>query len=113
MGFCYPGKGKGGDLPPRMACAALWRHICCHFSRVTLTLVIGQYAHGYHFPGDKRSLTARVQAWQDEDVIPLPHPSPRNGVWLKANPWFEVDVVPRLRQKLRKSLNVAQAQKVD
>jgi uracil-DNA glycosylase len=114
MGFCYPGKGKGGDLPPRIACAALWRpRLLPLLTKVELTLVIGQYAHGYHFPDDKRSLTARVQGWQNENVIPLPHPSPRNGIWLKANPWFEADVVPKLRQKLRESLNVAQAQKVD
>jgi uracil-DNA glycosylase len=114
MGFCYPGKGKGGDLPPRMACAALWRpRLLPLLTQVKLTLVIGQYAHAYHFPGDMRSLTARVQGWQNEDVIPLPHPSPRNGIWLKANPWFEADVLPRLRQKLGESLNLAQASKVD
>jgi uracil-DNA glycosylase len=114
MGFCYPGKGKGGDLPPRMACAPLWRpRLLPLLTQMKLTLVIGQYAHAYHFPGDERSLTARVQAWQNEDVVPLPHPSPRNGIWLKSNPWFESDVLPRLRQKLGEGLDVAQAQKVD
>ena len=24
MGFCYPGKGKSGDRPPRPECAPLW-----------------------------------------------------------------------------------------
>jgi uracil-DNA glycosylase len=114
MGFCYPGKGKGGDLPPRVECASLWRpRLLPRLKHVTLTLVIGQYAQTYHFPQDARGLTARVQAWTDDNVIPLPHPSPRNGVWLKANPWFEQDVLPRLREKVLESLAVAQRRRLD
>jgi uracil-DNA glycosylase len=106
MGFCYPGKGKGGDLPPRPECAPLWRPRLLPLMRnISLTLVIGQYAHGWHFPDDPRNLTERVQAWRGESMISLPHPSPRNGMWLKANPWFEKDVLPLLQQQVLKALN--------
>jgi uracil-DNA glycosylase len=105
MGFCYPGKGKGGDLPPRAECAALWRsRLLAHLNGVQLTLVIGQYAQAWHFPNDPRSLTERVQNWRNEVHVPLPHPSPRNGIWLKAHPWFEEIVLPRLRQAVQATL---------
>jgi uracil-DNA glycosylase len=106
MGFCYPGKGKGGDLPPRPECAPRWRpKLLPLLHNVTLTLVIGQYAHQAYFPNDPRTLTARVQAWQGETLVPLPHPSPRNGVWLKANPWFVSDILPTLRERVHKALH--------
>lgn len=106
MGFCYPGKGKGGDLPPRPECAPLWRPILLPFLvNIRLTLVIGQYAQAFHFPADKRNLTEKVKTWDGSSVIPLPHPSPRNGMWLRANPWFETDVLPRLREKVQTALH--------
>jgi len=66
-------------------------------------LVIGRYAQSYHLPQNKRSLTDTVKAWQDywPNVLPLPHPSPRNNIWLKRNPWFFADIVPRLRKKVK------------
>jgi uracil-DNA glycosylase len=108
MGFCYPGKGKGGDLPPRAECAPLWRQrLLSPLNHIKLTLVIGQYAHAWHFPYDARALTERVRTWNGETVVPLPHPSPRNGVWLKANPWFDAQVLPRLRERVQEALHEA------
>jgi uracil-DNA glycosylase len=106
MGFCYPGKSKGGDLPPRPECAPRWRPRLLPFlAELKLTLVVGQYAQAWHFPEDRITLTARVRTWTDDAVIPLPHPSPRNGVWLKANPWFETDVLPLLKKQVQMALN--------
>ncbi|MFT5693576.1 MAG: uracil-DNA glycosylase [Oceanicoccus sp.] len=107
MGFCYPGKGKSGDLPPRPECAIQWRaKFLQQLPKIQLTLVIGQYAHSYHFPEKKKSLTETVKAWHDywPNVVPLPHPSPRNNIWLHRNSWFEKDVLPSLRQRVREIL---------
>jgi len=105
MGFCYPGTGRSGDLPPRAECAPAWREeLLARLPRIELTLVIGQYAHAEHL-GElrERTLTDTVRHWKryGPATIPLPHPSPRNGVWLKRNPWFEVEVVPALQRRLR------------
>jgi uracil-DNA glycosylase len=103
MGFCYPGAGRSGDLPPRPECAPRWRELLLRRLRhVDLTLVIGQYAHAYHLRDESRSLTERVRRWRDfgPALIPLPHPSPRNQGWLKANPWFERELLPELRQRV-------------
>lgn len=103
MGFCYPGTGKSGDLPPRPECAPAWRELLLsRLDNVRLTLAIGQYAHGYHIPGPKRSVTDVVRHWRDAwpDLVPLPHPSPRNNMWLRRNPWFEAEVVPALRTRV-------------
>ena len=91
MGFCYPGKGKNGDLPPRPECAPAWREqLLLQMTKLELTLVVGRYAHDYHFGNDGLSLTDRIKNWQAywPDKIPLPHPSPRNNLWLTKNPWF-------------------------
>jgi uracil-DNA glycosylase len=105
MGFCYPGTGKSGDLPPRRECAPQWRaSLLQALPRIELTLVIGQYAMAWHLPGMATSnLTETVRAWRDHwpQVLPLPHPSPRNNIWLKANPWFEREVVPAVRIRIR------------
>jgi len=105
MGFCYPGTGRSGDLPPRRECAQQWRaHLLAAMPRIELTLVIGQYAMDWHLAGAAmRNLTETVRAWRDfaPGALPLPHPSPRNNVWLKANPWFETDVVPVLQSSVR------------
>lgn len=103
MGFCYPGKGASGDLPPRRECAPAWREaLLGQLAGVELTLVIGQYAQGWHLPGRKASLTETVRAWRDYGpaLLPLPHPSPLNNLWLSRNPWFEAEVVPMLRQRV-------------
>ena len=108
MGFCYPGTGKSGDLPPRPECANTWRdRLMDQMSGVELTLIIGQYAMDWHL-GDRRkkTVTETVRAWQEywPDKIVLPHPSPRNNIWLKRNDWFEKDVIPPLQKRIRELL---------
>jgi uracil-DNA glycosylase len=108
MGFCYPGTGKSGDLPPRPECAPAWRlPLLSHLKNLQLTLVIGQYAMAYHLPNEKASLTEVVQAWRKHwpHLVPLPHPSPRNNLWLKRNPWFEKDLIPVLQTQVTKVLS--------
>jgi uracil-DNA glycosylase len=103
MGFCYPGTGKSGDLAPRPECVTQWRNtILSSLKQVQLTLVMGQYAMAYHLPNEGKNLTEVVHNWEKywPSVIPLPHPSPRNNVWLKRNPWFQRDLLPRLRTKV-------------
>jgi len=103
MGFCYPGTGKSGDLPPRPECAPAWRQqLLGHLPQLKVTLVIGQYAQVYHLDKAKSSLTERVKDWRRywPGVIPLPHPSPRNNIWLSRNPWFEKDLLPALRRRV-------------
>lgn len=104
MGFCYPGKGKSGDLPPSPECAPLWHErILAHLPQVELTLLVGGYAQAYYLGRSQETLTQRVQRWQEfaPRYLPLPHPSPRNSFWLKRNPWFEEQVVPELQQRVR------------
>ena len=104
MGFCYPGTGKSGDLPPRRECAPQWRApLLAAMPNIALTLVIGQYAMDWHLPDAATgNLTETVRAWRDHwpAVLPLPHPSPRNNIWLKANPWFTAEVVPALQARI-------------
>ena len=104
MGFCYPGTGKSGDMAPRPECAAIWRaRLVATLVNVKLTLVIGQYAQARHFGARRKStLTETVRAWEDywPAGLPLPHPSPRNNIWLRRNNWFETDVLPRLRRRV-------------
>ena len=103
MGFCYPGTGKAGDLPPRPECAPAWRSaLLAQLEQLQLTLVIGQYAQAFHLPAARGTLTEAVQGWQQREpsVIVLPHPSPRNNIWLKRNPWFEAELLPWLRQRV-------------
>ncbi len=102
MGYCYPGKGKSGDLPPRKECAELWlSRLLEHLPNIELTLLIGQYAQ-QHYLGrrKKKTLTETVRNWQEylPDYIPMIHPSPRNTFWLRNNPWFEQDLIPVLRK---------------
>jgi len=103
MGFCYPGTGASGDLPPRPECAPAWRNaLLAPMTNLHLTLVIGQYAQAFHYPESARSLTELVAAWREfwPQTIPLPHPSPRNNMWLRRNPWFETDILPTLRGRI-------------
>lgn len=104
MGLCYPGRGKGGDNPPRPECAPLWLdRLLAQLPAIGLTLLVGQYAQQRFLgPARKTSLTDTVRAWRDyvPSVLPLPHPSPRNQVWLKRNPWFVEDVLPELRSRV-------------
>lgn len=103
MGFCYPGTGKSGDLPPRPECAAAWRSaLLSRLKGVELTLAIGQYAHAYHLHDRAATLTESVRNWRNywPNLVPLPHPSPRNNLWLRRNPWFELEIVPALRARV-------------
>jgi uracil-DNA glycosylase len=108
MGFCYPGTGKSGDLPPRPECAPAWREsLLTLLDSIQLTLVIGQYAQKWHLPDTRKNLTETVRAWQEfgPGIIPLPHPSPRNNIWLKRNAWFEEQLLPILRAAVEKALD--------
>lgn len=102
-GLCYPGTEQGSDLPPRPECAPQWHpRLRAALPRIELTLLIGQYAQRYYLGNScKRTLAETVAAWRDyaPAYLPLPHPSPRNRLWLKKNPWFERDILPVLRQK--------------
>lgn len=104
MGFCYPGTGRSGDLPPRSECAPLWRQgLLNQMKRIELTLVIGDYAQRWHLPdAESKNVTDTVAAWRTQwpAVLPMPHPSPRNNIWLKINPWFGADVVPALQSRV-------------
>jgi len=107
MGFCFPGTGKSGDLPPRPECAPAWRApLLAHLKNVQLTLVLGQYAMAYHLPGRSKTLTDVVTGWRRDWplIVPLPHPSPRNQAWLKRNPWFEQELLPVLRLRIAEVL---------
>ena len=108
MGLCYPGRGASGDLPPRPECAVAWRKaLLAMMPHIKLTLAIGQYAINWHLAGRQKStLTETIQNYKVywPKVVPLPHPSPRNNIWLKKNAWFVADVVPELRECVRAAL---------
>ncbi len=103
MGLCYPGAGSSGDLPPRRECAPAWRApLLKELHDLELTLVIGRYAQEYHLREGASSVTETVKKWRDSwpNIIPLPHPSPRNNIWLKRNPWFAEELLPALQQRV-------------
>lgn len=110
MGFCYPGTGKSGDLPPRKECAPKWRApLLQAMPHVEIILAIGQYAINWHLPQCAgATLTDTVRNWRNHwpRVLPLPHPSPRNNIWLKANPWFVDEVVPAMQSRIATILRV-------
>ena len=104
MGYCYPGRGHGGDLPPRRECAELWLdRLLTSLPHIELTLLIGQYAQR-HFLGNRRkpSLTQTVMAWREyaPEYLPLPHPSARNTAWFQRNTWFDGELLPMLRERI-------------
>ena len=103
MGFCFPGTGKSGDLAPRKECEPAWRsQILNHLNQIQMTLVIGSYAQDFHLPDGAKTVTENVKKWKDygPHIIPLPHPSPRNNIWLRRNPWFEDELVPNLQNRI-------------
>lgn len=108
MGFCYPGKGKSGDLPPRPECALAWREqLLTAMSDIKLILVIGTFAQNWHMKDTKqKNLTETVRNWQNygPQLLPLPHPSPRNNIWLSKNSWFEEILLPELKDRVKKLL---------
>jgi uracil-DNA glycosylase len=106
MGYCYPGRGGSGDLPPRRECATLWLdQLLLHLPQLQLTLLVGQYAQR-HYLGMRRksTLTETVRAWREYHpaFLPLPHPSGRNNAWMVRNPWFAKEVLPELRRQCRR-----------
>ncbi|WP_417210946.1 uracil-DNA glycosylase family protein [Antarctobacter sp.] len=106
MGFCFPGYRKGSDLPPPPICARTWRaQVMAALPEVRLTLLIGGYAQKWHL-GVKTGVTDTVTRWRDfsPEAVPLPHPSWRNTAWLKRNPWFEADLLPVLRTRVKEVL---------
>lgn len=108
MGFCYPGRGASGDLPPRAECSQTWHpRLLPMLGEVRLILAIGQYAQQYFLGAQrKKTLTDTVRAWQEyaPRYFPLPHPSPRNIAWFQHNPWFEREVLPALRERVALAL---------
>ena len=111
MGFCFPGSSKSGDKPPRKECAPAWRErLLVRVPDVQLTLVLGAYAQRYHLP-DAASVTDAVARWTEwwPEVLPRPHPSPRNRAWFKNNPWFDTEVLPVLRGRVEELLGSAGA----
>lgn len=107
MGFCYPGTGRSGDLPPRPECAPAWREkLLASLPNLRLTLVIGAHAQAYHLEKRARTLSETVAAWRERDpgVMALPHPSPRNQGWFKRHPWFEAELLPVLRRRVKRAL---------
>lgn len=108
MGFCFPGTGKSGDLPPRKECAPKWHQpLLDLMPNMQLTLLIGQYAQKYYLgKSRKKNLTETVRCWQEylPKYLPLPHPSPRNQIWLKKNEWFAEEVLPFLKEKIDEKL---------
>ena len=111
MGLCFPGTGKSGDLPPRPECATQVAHIgraaiLRRLPHIELTLMVGQYAIGFHLPSAQGTLTETVHRWREylPECLPMPHPSPRNQLWLRRNPWFETEVIPSLQARVRQLL---------
>ena len=108
MGFCYPGKGSSGDLPPRPECAPLWHDkLLKMMPDIQLTILIGQYAQKRYLGNAfLPTLTDNVKNYATflPRFLPLVHPSPRNKIWQKKNPWFEAEVVPRLAHIVHKTI---------
>ncbi|OAV43894.1 uracil-DNA glycosylase family protein [Lewinella sp. 4G2] len=105
MGMCYPGKGKGGDLPPRPECAPLWQDTLLGLlPNVKLKILIGAYSQ-QRYLGDrrKRTLTETVRNYRAylPEYFVVPHPSPRNGIFMRRNPWIEAEVIPELQSLIK------------
>lgn len=108
MGFCYPGKAASGDMPPRKECAPLWHHaLLGEMKEIRLVLLVGQYAQHYYLK-NRQSLTENTRHYTDflPKYFPLPHPSPRNFIWMNQNPWFASEVFPDLRKLVKTALEI-------
>tara|TARA_R110002096_G_scaffold269520_2_gene463343 strand:- start:492 stop:1109 length:618 start_codon:yes stop_codon:yes gene_type:complete len=108
MGFCYPGAGRSGDLPPRAECAPRWRRLALDvLADVRLTVVIGRHAQAWHLPETARlPLSEAMRDWRARwpETVLLPHPSPRNTGWFQRNIWFETELLPVLRARVEEIL---------
>lgn len=103
MGFCYPGTGESGDLPPREECAPLWHdRMLRSFRSVEMRVYIGRFAIDAYLPKRYKTITSAVQDWEMllPEAVVLPHPSGRNNIWLRKNPWYEESVLPNLRNRI-------------
>lgn len=102
MGFCYPGRAKSGDAPPRKECFGLWHgHLLQRLKNIRLSLLVGNHAQGsYLGPASGENATETIRRWREylPHYLPLPHPSPRNNIWLSRNPWFAAEVLPEVRR---------------
>jgi len=109
MAFCYPGKGKSGDLPPRKECAPLWhRKLLIEMPKVKLIILVGKYAQQYYLGNKiKETLTETVRNFKEylPEYFVLPHPSPRNNIWLAKNEWFSKNVIPQLQIRIKEALD--------
>ena len=107
-GLCYPGTGPGGDLPPRPECAPYWHpRLVPMLPALQIALLVGSYAQAYYLGEARRkTLTETVRAWRDylPHFLPMPHPSPRNQMWFKRNPWFAEEVLPFLRSIVQRTV---------
>ena len=114
MGFCYPGAGKSGDLPPRPECAPLWHpQLLAQMKSARVTLLIGQYSQAHYLSDRAReNLTETVRHFREylPQYLPLPHPSPRNGIWLRRNSWFEKELLPVLKEIVSRELKTKKLQ---
>ncbi|WP_313304047.1 uracil-DNA glycosylase family protein [Empedobacter sp.] len=108
IGFCYPGKGKSGDLPPRKECAPLWHtSLLDEMKEIQLILLIGQYSQKYYLKNKmNKNITENILNFNDylPDYFPLPHPSPRNFIWMNKNPWFKENVLTELKNRVKNIL---------
>ncbi len=114
MGFCYPGTGKSGDLPPRPECAAQWHGpLLEKMKHIELTVLIGKYAIDHYAPRPRKDEAPKYKTLTDAvrdydrllpEQIALPHPSPRNNRWLTKHPWFADEVLPRLRERVHRAM---------
>lgn len=108
IGFCYPGKGKSGDLPPRKECAPLWHtSLLDEMKEIQLILLIGQYSQKYYLKNKmNKNITENILNFNEylPDYFPLPHPSPRNFIWMNKNPWFKENVLPELKNRVKNIL---------
>ena len=106
-GFCYPGSGTSGDLPPRPECAPLWHpRILPHLTQLKLTIYLGSFAYAVHFSDRYRNLSEAAEDFRAllPDRIVLPHPSPRNGMWASQRPWFQDELLPTLTARVSQVL---------
>ena len=108
VGFCFPGKGRNGDLPHRPECAPKWHEaVFAEMGSLEVTLLVGKYAQDYYLETGDRNLTETVRGFSEylPNHFPLPHPSPRNNLWQAKNRWFATDVIPALRKRVREALS--------
>ena len=108
MAFCYPGTGKGGDLPPPEICAQKWRvALLSTLRQLKTTILCGKYAIRWHLGSSSSSLSEIIKRWKEypENLTPIPHPSGRNNGWLRRNPWFEAQLVPELKARVACALS--------